>query len=38
MPYWTSLCVLRRTCRSSLYENLFHCDVLSKHHHHYHRF
>jgi hypothetical protein len=34
MPYWTSLCVLRRTCRqSSLYETLFHCNTLSKHHH-----
>jgi hypothetical protein len=33
MPYWTSLCVLCRTCRqSSLYETLFHCDILSKHH------
>jgi hypothetical protein len=37
MPYWTSLCVLRRKCRqSSLYETLFHCNTLSKQHHHYH--
>jgi hypothetical protein len=37
MPYWTSLCVLRRTCRqSSLYETLSHCNTLSKHHHHHH--
>jgi hypothetical protein len=36
MPNWTSLCVLRRTCRqSSLYETLFHCNILSKHHHHH---
>jgi hypothetical protein len=35
MPYWTSLCVLRRTCRqSSLYETLFHCNILSKQHQH----
>jgi hypothetical protein len=35
MPYWLGLCVLRRTCRqSSLYETLFHCNTLSKHHHH----
>jgi curved DNA-binding protein CbpA len=35
MPYWTSLCVLRRTCRqSSLYETLFHFNILSKNHHH----
>jgi hypothetical protein len=34
MPYWTSLCVLRRTCRQSrLYGTLFHCNILSKHHH-----
>jgi hypothetical protein len=34
MPYWTSLCVLRRTCRqTSLYETLFHCNTQSKHHH-----
>jgi len=34
MPYWTCLCVLRRTYRqSSLYETLFHCITLSKHHH-----
>jgi hypothetical protein len=44
IPYWTSLCVLRGTCRqSSLYETLFHCNTLSKHHHHtgdldYHNF
>jgi hypothetical protein len=36
MPYWTSLFVLRRTCRqSSLYETLFHCNILSKYHHYY---
>jgi hypothetical protein len=36
MPYWTSLCVLRRTCRQSgLYETPFHCNTLSKHHHYY---
>jgi Cdc6-like AAA superfamily ATPase len=35
MPYWTSLCVLRKTCRQdSLYEILFHCNTVSKHHHH----
>jgi hypothetical protein len=35
MLFWTTLCVLRRTCRqSSLYETLFHCNTLSKHHHH----
>jgi hypothetical protein len=35
VPYWTSLCVLRRKCRqSSLYETLFHCNTRSKHHHH----
>jgi hypothetical protein len=35
MPYWTSLCVLRRTCRqSSLYGTLFHCNTLSDYHHH----
>jgi hypothetical protein len=34
MPYWTSLCVLRRTRRQgSLYETLFHCNTLSKHYH-----
>jgi hypothetical protein len=28
--------VLRRTCRqSSLCETLFHCNILSKHHHHH---
>jgi hypothetical protein len=32
MPYWTSLCVLR-VDKSSLYEILFHCNILSKHHH-----
>jgi hypothetical protein len=32
----TSLCVLCRTCRqSSLYETLFYCKILSKHHHHH---
>jgi T-complex protein 1 subunit alpha len=37
MPYWTSLYVLRRTCRqSNLYGTLFHCNILSKHHHHHH--
>jgi hypothetical protein len=37
MPYWTSLCVLRRTYRqSSLYETHFHFNILSKHHHHHH--
>jgi hypothetical protein len=36
MPYWLSLCVLRRTCRQNrLYETLFHTVIiLSKHHHH----
>jgi hypothetical protein len=35
MPYWTSLCVLRRTCRqSSLNGTLFHYNSLSKPHHH----
>jgi hypothetical protein len=35
MPYWLSLCVLRRTCRQNrLYETLFHTVIiLSKHHH-----
>jgi hypothetical protein len=36
MPYWTSLCLLRRICRqSSLYETLSHCNILSKHHYHH---
>jgi hypothetical protein len=35
MPYWTSLCVLRRTCRQD-YETLFPVVILSKHHHHHH--
>jgi hypothetical protein len=36
MLYWTSLCVLRRTYRqSTLYETLFHCNTLSKPHHHH---
>jgi hypothetical protein len=31
MLYWTSLCVLRRTCRqSSLYETLFQCNILRR--------
>jgi hypothetical protein len=32
-----SLCVLRRTCKSSLYETVFHFNFLSKHHHHHHQ-
>jgi hypothetical protein len=37
LPYWTSLFVLRRTCRQSgLCETLFHCNTLSKHHYHHH--
>jgi hypothetical protein len=38
MPYWTTLCVyvfyVGRVDKSSLYETLFHCNILSKHHHH----
>jgi hypothetical protein len=34
MPYWTGLCVLRRTCIQD-YETLFHVVILSKHHHHH---
>jgi hypothetical protein len=34
MPYWTGLCVLRRTCRQD-YETFFYVVILSKHHHHY---
>jgi hypothetical protein len=36
MPYWTTLCVLRMTCRQSgLYKSLFPLNTLSKHHHHH---
>jgi hypothetical protein len=35
MPYWTSLFVfyLGHVDKSSLNETLFHCNILSKHHH-----
>jgi hypothetical protein len=38
MPYWLSLCVLRRTCgQGSLYETLSHIIIIpSKHHYHHH--
>jgi hypothetical protein len=35
MPYWLSLCVLRRTCRENrLYETLFHTVIILNEHHH----
>jgi hypothetical protein len=37
MPYWLSLCIVRRIYRQNrLYENLFHTVIiLSKYHHHH---
>jgi len=34
MPYWIYVFYVGYVDKSSLYETLFHCNILSKHHHH----